>query len=552
MLNAMQFFPSWVSYMDTPSGVTLGRLSAMYQIGSLVSLPVVPFLSDHYGRRMPIIIGCSIMVVAAAVQTAAINLPMFEGARFFMGLGNSLAQLSAPLLLTEICHPQHRARITAVYNCLWNVGALICSWISFGTQYMDNDWSWRIPTLIQALPSVIQLMFIFWIPESPRWLLSKERTEDALNVLGKYHADGNIDDPLVQFEYEEIKETIRLEFLAKKSSSYLDFFKSKGNRYRLMLIISLGLFSQWSGNALFSYYANKVYEAAGVAGSEAGLGLDGGNKVLSLIVSISCAMLCDRVGRRPLFLAATGGMLLCFMAATIAGSQYSKTENQGTGIAVIVFFWFHGVCYAFAWSGLLIAYTVEILPFKLRAKGMMIMNVAVNVALVMNNQVNPIPMDGVWKGTEWKLYSVYTAWLAFELVFVYFFYVETKYVVVPPTAVSSSTSSLYKCFRFTDFVLSQGSHSRGNRPHLRRRQRRGRHRPHQGPPRALQRLPQREALLRGHRAARDHLPQGLERRPCLVPRLPSMLIGSCCCYRCCYRRIMPWESCFWKFSRIRF
>jgi MFS family permease len=259
----------------------------------------------------------------------------------------------------------------------------------------------------------------------------------------------------VQFEYEEIKETIRLEFYAKKSSSYLDFLKSKGNRYRLMLIISLGLFSQWSGNALFSYYANKVYEAAGVAGSQAGLGLDGGNKVLSLIVSISCAMLCDRVGRRPLFLAATGGMLLCFMAATIAGSQYSKTANQGTGIAVIVFFWLHGVCYAFAWSGLLIAYTVEILPFKLRAKGMMIMNVSVNVALVMNNQVNPIPMDGVWKGTEWKLYSVYTAWIFLELIFVYFFYVETKYVVLPSCLLLNN--SIANLLFFTGVPLSRKS-----------------------------------------------------------------------------------------------
>lgn len=432
MLNAMQFFPSWEDHMGNPSGDTLGRLSAMYSIGSIVSLPVAPYLSDHFGRRMPIILGCSIMVIAASIQTAAINLPMFEGARFFMGFGNSLAQLSAPLLLTEICHPQHRARITAVYNCLWNVGALICSWISFGTQYIDNGWSWRIPTLIQALPSVIQLMFIFWIPESPRWLLSKERTEEALQMLGKYHADGNIDDPLVQFEFEEIKETIRLEFQAKKSSSFSDFLKTKGNRYRLMLIISLGLFSQWSGNALFSYYANKVYTAAGVSGSKAGLGLDGGNKVLSLIVSISCALLCDRVGRRPLFLAATGGMLLCLMAATISGAQYSKTDNRGTGIAVIVFFWFHGVCYAFAWSGLLIAYTVEILPFKLRAKGMMIMNISVNVALVINNYVNPIPMDGVWKGSEWKLYCVYTCWIAIELIFVYFFYVETKYVILSP------------------------------------------------------------------------------------------------------------------------
>jgi MFS family permease len=229
---------------------------------------------------------------------------MFEGARFFMGFGNSLAQLSAPLLLTEICHPQHRGRVTAVYNCLWNVGALICSWISFGTQNIDNDWAWRTPTLIQALPSVIQLMFIWTIPESPRWLISKDRSHEALEMLGKYHANGNVNDPTVQFEFAEMKETIRLEFLYKKTSSYLDFLKTKGNRYRLALIISLGLFSQWSGNALFSYYANKVYHAAGVDGAETGLGLDGGNKVLSLIVSISCALLIDRVGRRPLFLAA--------------------------------------------------------------------------------------------------------------------------------------------------------------------------------------------------------------------------------------------------------
>jgi hypothetical protein len=67
---------------------------------------------------------------------------------------------------------------------------------------------------------------------------------------------------------------------------------------------------------------------------------------------------------------------------------------------------------------------------------MMIMNIAVNVALVINNQVNPIPMDGAWKGSEWKLYCCYTCWIAVELTFVYFFYVETKYVVPLPYSVN--------------------------------------------------------------------------------------------------------------------
>ena len=123
-------------------------------------------------------------------------------------------------------------------------------------------------------------------------------------MLAHYHADGNDSDATVQFEYAEMKATIRLEYLHQKSSSYMDFIKTKGNRKRLMIIVSLGLFSQWSGNALISYYASIIYKGAGIVGQTQQLGLDAGNKVLSLFVSISCALLVDRVGRRKLFLAA--------------------------------------------------------------------------------------------------------------------------------------------------------------------------------------------------------------------------------------------------------
>jgi MFS family permease len=73
MLNAMQFFPTWASYFGNPTDVTLGRLSAMYSIGSIASLPVVPFLSDRFGRRFPIIVGCFIMVAAATIQVSGIR-----------------------------------------------------------------------------------------------------------------------------------------------------------------------------------------------------------------------------------------------------------------------------------------------------------------------------------------------------------------------------------------------------------------------------------------------------------------------------------------------
>ena len=433
MFNTMQILPAWQETFDSPSGSNLGRLSAMYSIGSIASLPVAPFISDRFGRRTAIIIGCIIMMAAGAVQTAANAQPQFEAGRFFMGFGNSLAQLSSPLLLVEICHPQHRGRVTAIYNCLWSFGALICAWVSFGTQHINGNWSWRIPTLLQVFPSVIQFSFIWFVPESPRWLISKDRNDEALAMLGKYHADGNTNDPTVQFEYNEIRETLRLEFLYRKSSRYIDFLKTKGNRWRFSIIVSLGFFSQWSGNGILSYYSNTVYNSVGITSTTSKLGLDAGNKVMSLIISITCAMLIDRTGRRPLFLLATAGMFLFFLALTITGSQYSKNPTNSVGILAVVWIWLHGVAYMLAWSGLLVAFTVEVLPYKLRAKGLTVMNVCVQAALVMNQYVNPLAIDkgSPWEKTGWKLYCIYTVWIFFELVFVFFAYPETRYVAFP-------------------------------------------------------------------------------------------------------------------------
>lgn len=87
-------------------------------------------------------------------------------------------------------------------------------------------------------------------------------------MLAYYHGNGNKDNETVAFEYREIKQTLAVEFQHKKSSSYLDFFKTPGNRYRFMLLVSLAMTSQYSGSNLFSNYANKIYTNAGITGQE--------------------------------------------------------------------------------------------------------------------------------------------------------------------------------------------------------------------------------------------------------------------------------------------
>jgi MFS family permease len=200
--------------------------------------------------------GCIFLFVGVAIQSASQSFSMFIAGRFFVGFGNSMASNSAPLLLTELCHPQHRGRVTTVYNQLWDIGSIAATWITFGTFTINNNWSWRIPSILQAFPTMILFCFIWVIPESPRWLISKDRHAEALTTLAKYHSNGDETDLTVQFEYREIRETLRLEFESKKSSSFLDFLRTKGNRYRLLLVVALGLFSQWSGNVSLELPAN--------------------------------------------------------------------------------------------------------------------------------------------------------------------------------------------------------------------------------------------------------------------------------------------------------
>jgi MFS family permease len=236
--------------------------------------------------------------------------------------------------------------------------------------------------------------------------MAKDKHEQALAILTKYHGNGDANNATVQFEYREIRETIRLELEHKKTSSYLDFFRTKGNRYRFIVLISLGIFSQWSGNAIISNYISKLYDTAGVTDSTKKLGLSAGQTVLALIVSISMALCVDKFGRRPLFLASTGGMFVTFIFWTLTAGLYEEHNAPGSNYGMIFFIWIFGIAYSLAWSGLLVGYAIEILPYKLRAKGLMILNICIQAALTLNNYANPIAFD-YFVGHTWKFYLIY-------------------------------------------------------------------------------------------------------------------------------------------------
>ena len=425
------FFPELRDNPDLEDKVLDSKLAIMvnmFNIGSVLSFFITPFIADTYGRRVAILIGSSIMMAGACLTAFCNGYGMYMGGRFLLGFGNSLSQMASPLLLTEICHPQHRGVVTAIYNCLWNAGALLVSCLALGTINIMSDYSWRVITFLQVVPSFIQFIGVWFIPESPRFLINKDRHEEALRTLAKWHAGGDVNNATVQFEFREIKETIRIQKDIDQGTKYIDFIRTKGNRWRLAIVISLGVISQYSGNALFSNYMNVIYKGAGIKDDQEKqkLAMSAGKITLDLIVTITAALNVDRFGRRPLFLVSTCGMVFSMACWTVTGALFEMTGETSMLWAYIQFgfIWLFGIFYDIGFSGLLVAYALEVLPFHLRAKGMMIMNITVQAVLALGNQTNKIAWESL--PNHWNFMLFYTIWDTFQLVFVWFVYVETK------------------------------------------------------------------------------------------------------------------------------
>ena len=116
---------------------------------------------------------------------------------------------------------------------------------------VNNEWSWRFPCLLAMVGPAAVLIILFKAPESPRYLLKTGKETQALQVLAKFHANGEINDPLVQWEFREMQITLEEESMSNKAS-YADFFKTKGNRRRLLVTCLMALGVNWVGNGVVS------------------------------------------------------------------------------------------------------------------------------------------------------------------------------------------------------------------------------------------------------------------------------------------------------------
>ena len=213
-------------------------------------------------------------------------------------------------------------------------GAIIAAWLTYGTDYIGSNWAWRIPTIVQMFPSLLQLSFLWFVPESPRFLIAKGRPEKALKILADVHANGNQDDELVQTEFVEIRDTLRME-QEFEANSWKELIRTKGNRHRLLIMIAAGFFSQWSGNGLVSYYIHTILDNIGYTDTLTQNLINGVLQIFNFATALTMCFFVDKIGRRRLFLISTAGMLCAFIVWTICSAQYAIHGNRAAAQAVV-------------------------------------------------------------------------------------------------------------------------------------------------------------------------------------------------------------------------
>ncbi|KZS90368.1 hypothetical protein SISNIDRAFT_415529 [Sistotremastrum niveocremeum HHB9708] len=427
MVNGLQSLTQWNASFGTPSGGKLGLLSAIQNVGSLTGLAFAPYVTDAYGRRISIFVGAFLMIVGASLQSASQSVEMFIGARFLIGFGLTFATSAAPLLVIELAYPTQRGQLSSLYNAMWFTGSIVAAWSTYGTFHLASSWAWRIPSALQGTPSILQFLLIWLVPESPRWLISKGRRAEALRTLAYYHANGNEEDPLVEYEFEEIKAAIVVERVMTANIGWQSMWKTTGNRRRLRVIIGIAFFSQWSGNGLISYYLAKVLDGIGIQNSEHQLLISGFLSIFQFVLAVIAGLLCEKIGRRPLFIASTSIMLAFWTLLTIGVALYAQYGHHSAAYAVVAFIC---ECAFIAFTPLIISYTLEILPFALRARGFALFNFAISLSIIFNQYINPILLEKL----SWRYYLIYIGWLLFELFFVWRYVVETKDRTLEETA----------------------------------------------------------------------------------------------------------------------
>ncbi|KAJ3535859.1 hypothetical protein NM208_g6960 [Fusarium decemcellulare] len=307
-------------------------------------------------------------VLGSALQGGAVTIAMLIAGRLFAGI--AVGQLSSivPMYCAEISPPNIRGMLSGLLQWMLSWGFLAAQWIGYGSTHANSSFQWRFPLSFQAVPAMILAIGILFLPESPRWLMEKDRAEETRETLRRLHYDGTNDD-FILAEFQEIQNSIQADGRSQ-TRSWSEIIKRPSWRRRLLLGCGIQAFGQLSGINVINYYGPRIYESLGITTSQS-LMITGINGTTGIVENTLILLIIDRIGRIWPVTIGAFGMAGCMLTNAILNKYFPPTASNPNADALraqvamnFVFQLFFQPLGCISWI-----YPAEIFPTEIRALG---------------------------------------------------------------------------------------------------------------------------------------------------------------------------------------
>lgn len=245
---------------------------SVYNAGQAVATFLAGWLANRISRKYTLTVAAAVAIVGIILQTAAVDIGMFIAGRLITGAASGMALTVVPVYIAELSKPESRAILVGFQGMAIAIGFFIANWIGYSGIYAHGNLQWRIPLATQFFFPLILLFGSAFLPFSPRWLVTRERYEDAREVLVEIFVDPD----LAEQQLAEIREQIALE-ATYTGEGWLATFKMlfwKQYRLRVFLACFIQFQTQWGGVGVLQNFQNVFYKQVGITGNYAEL-IDG-------------------------------------------------------------------------------------------------------------------------------------------------------------------------------------------------------------------------------------------------------------------------------------